>query len=183
MLVLAAAGVDSLIKQVVRDSLVQLVLVDEKVGEGLSTFVARQLRFSEDAGATTAAAKFLAALLVAPDRRQAVLTQYIGDMTGRSLQSPDELMKAVYALGLVPNECGVDARILKPIFETRNQIIHELDINFGSRHRRRRSRTRVTMINHANALLNVAAQILVGINRKLRNGPAPALGRERGEAG
>jgi hypothetical protein len=76
-------------------------------------------------------------------------------------------MKALYALAVEPTEVGVDPKRLKEIFDIRNKIIHELDIQFGGINRSRNSRTRNTMVKHTNLLLALGEGVLLAVARKL----------------
>jgi hypothetical protein len=169
MLVMAAAGLDSMIKQLIRDVLPTLVKIDDKVQKGLETFVSRQLRRdSEDISGTTMN-KFLARLLVAESHQQQVIREYIESLTGASLQSAEEVMKASFALGLDPTKQGINSDQLKEIFDIRNKIIHELDINFDAPRRNRQSRSRNKMIDYTNLLLHIGESMIIGVSEKIRS--------------
>lgn len=168
MLVLAAAGLDSMTKQLVRDTLPDLVEVDDRVQQGLETFVARRLRRDRDVSGGDAV-KFLARLLVADSHQKQVIREYIDDLTGRSMQSPEEVMRAAYALGLDPGEMNINPDLLRSIFGIRNSIIHELDIDFNSPSCSRQPRTRDEMIEYTNALLATGESLLVAVAEKLES--------------
>ncbi|HEX9775105.1 MAG TPA: hypothetical protein VGB83_05960 [Actinomycetota bacterium] len=164
--VFAAAGLDSTLKQLIRDGLPRLVQVDEDVRNGLETFIARQLRGEPGDGEAAAGRRFLAKILAAPSRLDELIEQYILDLTGSSLQSADELAKASVALGLKVAEIGIDKSGLKPIFDIRNQIIHELDIKLTAPNRNRASRSRAAMVRHSNTLLELGERILLAVEAK-----------------
>lgn len=168
-LVFAAAGLDSMIKQLIRDTLPMLVRVDASVKEGLETFVGRQIRGDSDSGEAASGRKFLAKILTAENQLDELIEQYILSLTGSSLQSASELSKAAQALGLKAGELGIDQAKLKPIFDVRNKIIHELDINLDAAVRNRESRARNMMVQTSNALLEVGQSIIVAVERKLAN--------------
>lgn len=166
-LVFAAAGLDSTLKQLIRDALPSLVRSDEDVREGLETFIVRQTRGDPDGGEAAFGRKFLAKILVADNHLDALIEQYILSLTGSSLQSADELAKATSALGLKQQQVGVDHKTLRPIFGIRNKIIHELDINLDAKNRNRESRRRNEMVRHSNALLDIGEKILVAVEKKI----------------
>ena len=170
MVVMAAASLDSLLKQIIRDSVPTLIHLDESVWEGLEKFLARRLRTEAEEATGAKAHAFLARILAADSQQAQVIEEYVHDLTGTSLQSDKEVMKAISALGLEAGELEIDASILKPIFETRNRIIHEFDINFEAARRNRQSRTMEQMISHTNNLLTVATAILEGVYAKLEVG-------------
>ena len=131
----------------------------------LETFAARQLRGDVSADESEAASgrKFLAHVLVASTPLLGVTEQYITDLTGESMQSAEQLFKAVKALGIDPPALDLDPVELKKIFEARNQIIHEMDIVLEARKkqaRKRRSRTVEQMTDGADYLLAVGDRLI-----------------------
>lgn len=170
MLVMAAAGLDSMLKQVIRDGLGTLVEGDERVQEGLQTFVSRRIRGTPGADESTIDRRFLARILTAKSGREQVTEEYIRHLTGVSLQSVEELRRTVGALGLDPGVIGLPDQDLKTIFGARNRIIHEFDIDFAAARRNRKSRTRDLMVGYTNAILEVAESILAAADRKLVSG-------------
>lgn len=166
-LVFAAAGLDSMLKQLIRDALPELVRCDDGVREGLQSFISKQLRGSLDGGESKSGRDFLARILTSESQLDALIEEYIVDLTGSSLQSAEELSRAASALGLNPNLVGIDKGRLKPIFAVRNRIIHELDVNLDAPTRNRESRKRDSMARDANALLEVGEKILRAVETKL----------------
>ena len=160
MLVFAASGLDAILKQLIRDSLHTLVALDEEVKNGLEGFAASNLR-REDSH------RFLARILSSDSVQTQLIENYTWHLTGSSLQSPDELFRAVSALGLDPRQLGIDPPKLKSVFNIRNEIVHELDIDFDARKRSRTSRRRAVMIKHTNTLLSIAEDVLASVDSKL----------------
>lgn len=171
MLVMAAAGLDGMTKQIVRDALPTLIECDEKALASFEKFLARQIRPDRQESDQAGGAKFLAKVLSRPAPHTAAIAEYVRDLTRGSLQSADSLFEVVGALGLWPNEVGIDPKSLGPIFEARNKIIHELDVNLGAERRTRNLRTRPVMIGYTNKLLDVAEQVLAAVDAKLATLP------------
>lgn len=167
MVVIAAAGLDSLLKQTIRDCLPKLVELDENVQQGLETFVVRQLRGEVEDLNTSAANKFLAKVLLADSHQAQVIEEYVQHLTGSSLQSASEVMKAVSALGINPKQINIQPDKLKPIFDIRNRIIHELDIDFEAARRNRSSRRLQDMVDRTNLLLQLSEKVLEAVYAKL----------------
>jgi hypothetical protein len=165
MLVLAAAGLDAMAKQVIEDALPALVQKSDDVREGLEKFVARSVRGDVDAPEAVAGYRFLGRVLSAHSPQHRVIEEYVKDLTGGSLQSTAELSKTAAALGL--STLQMDHAQLKEIFDIRNKIIHELDIDLEGKQRKRTLRGRESMMDHTNALLELAEQILKGVNALL----------------
>jgi len=167
MLVMAAAGLDSMLKQIVRDTLEVLVQSDDDVREGLEKFVSRQIRGETEDEGLKAGRQFLARVLIAASQQDQVIEEYIRHLTGISLQSLAEVKRTMNALGIAPSDAQVSDQVLSLIFDARNRIIHEFDINFAALRRNRQSRTRNVMVAAANALLEVAEFILSAVDDKL----------------
>lgn len=166
-LVLAAAGLDSLTKHLIRESMPKLLLLDPRVQAGLEDFASRRIRGDKEAADSPSASKFLARVLAAESARSRLIDEYVQDLTGSSLQSADELLKASAALGLDPRELNIDPRVLKPVFEVRNKIIHELDIDLAGAKRKRQKRTREKMLADAGLLLDVGESLIVAVEGRL----------------
>lgn len=168
MLVMAAAGLDSVVKQIFRDSLDSLIEVDDNVQSEFEKFVSRRVRGKVDEEGQIGGADFLARVMVAESWRQELIEQYVTQLTGSSLQSASELTKASKALGISTDDVfAVDASDLRKIFRIRNAIIHELDVNFDAAKRNRESRARDDIVGYANALLETAEAVLAAVQGKL----------------
>lgn len=170
MLVMSAAGLDSSLKQLIRDCLPALARAHESVAGELEKYVTRQLRSDPDESDGGASAVFLAKLLVAESLREALLERYIVSLTGSSLQSAEEFTKACKALGVDAAAAGVRVADLRPVFTVRNRIIHELDIDFDTGIRNRFPRAREKMIDYSNRLLAVGEEIINGVEGNLATG-------------
>jgi len=168
-LVFAAAGLDSVLKQLIRDAVPRLAQLDPSVEEGLETFVKRQLRGELDTGEAVSGQKFLARILIAASHRDELIEQYVLSLTGTSLQSADEVIRAATALGLASQELGIEKNQLRPIFGIRNEIIHELDINLSAPNRNRESRARAQMVRHSNVMLEIGERFVKSVEEKLTN--------------
>lgn len=167
MVVTAASGLDSMTKQLIRDALPKLIEVDQSTLSGLEKFVQRRLKGESEEQTLTEASLFLARILVAPSVQKRIIDEYISWLTRGSLQSVDELSRVASALALAPRDVGVDHNTLKPIFDIRNKIIHELDINLDAPRRKRNVRGEPKMRAYTNTLLDVAARILRAVDVKL----------------
>jgi hypothetical protein len=165
MLVMAAAGLDSMLKQLIRDAMPALVKSSDSVREGLEKFVTRSIRGDEATLVSPSAAKFLGRVLAAEAPQAQVIEEYVRDLTGGSLQSASELARTVEALGL--SSAIIDMKCCKEIFDVRNKIIHELDINLEGHRRKRNVRSLNQMIEHTNALLEIGEKVLAEVDEQL----------------
>jgi hypothetical protein len=165
MLVMAAAGLDSMLKQPIRDALPDLVRRDERVRDGFEKFIAKSVRGEAESQESTAGAKFLARVLAAPSQQLQAIEEYIAVLTGGSLQSASEPNRTASALGLTKTK--IEHSSVQPIFDVRNKVIHELDINLDGDRRKRNHRGLTAMKAHAKRLLELAEEMLAEIDEKL----------------
>ena len=170
MLVFAAAGLDSSLKNLFSKCLQQLILEDTKVKEAFEKFIQREL--SKGTAEQPLNTKLLAKALVEPLPIFHLGEQYVYDLTGSSLQSADQIFSASAALGIDPlKQAKLDKKRLDEIFEARNKIIHEFDIDFSGARRNRVQRTMTTMICMTNDILELSERFIEMVRRKLPKAP------------
>ncbi|HPC94246.1 MAG TPA: HEPN domain-containing protein [Sedimentisphaerales bacterium] len=169
-LVFAAAGLDSMLKQLIRETIKELAESDPQVQTELEKFVQRQIRGGSEDSETIPGHKFLAGVLVAASPQDRIIEEYIQELTGSSLQSVDQLFKTTTALGLDAKKIGLDRAALKNAFDVRNEIIHELDVNLQTARgtKSRQNRTKPELEGHVNNLLKVAERILKAVEDELK---------------
>jgi len=165
MLVLAAAGLDSMVKQLIRDAMPSLAAADSSVSQRLEGFVAKSLGGEPSTPRAVVGSAFLARVLASSSHGEAVIDLYIDHLTGGSLQSSGELQRTAKALALTRTK--IDQGVLKPIFEIRNKIIHELDIHLEGDRRKRHHRGLEDMKRISKILLELAEAILQEVDDKL----------------
>ena len=168
-LVFAAAGLDSSLKELLRATTRPLAGIDRQVQTEFETFVQRQLRGDTEETESPTGYKFLATILSSPSPQGKLLDEYVLYLTGTSLQSVEQLFKAARALGVEINAFADQKAKLTVIFDTRNKIIHELDVRFvGKRgHRQRNSRRRPDLEDYCDTLIKVAELIITSVEKKL----------------
>lgn len=167
--VFAAAGLDSVVKELIRGCIHRLAAIDSSVQREFEIFVSRQLRGDTEDPDSVGGRRFLAKILAAHAPQARLIELYILELTGSSLQSASQLTKAAKALGLEPKRVGIDVDELQETFDTRNKIIHELDVNLEktAARRSRNSRTWNDMVEHSNKLLEIADSMIDGVETKL----------------
>ena len=128
-----------------------------------------RLRKDQEAGGK-AKNQFLARLLMNPEPTDVLLDEYVIDLTGSSLQSPDELGRAAAALDVEIPELKQEKDMIREAFAIRNKIIHELDVNFGAGagQRKRSSRRKSDLEIRSNLLLNVGESFIKAVEKKLK---------------
>ncbi len=169
MLVMASAGLDAAVKHLAQDAVAELILVDEKAQNSFEKFVARRLVSGGESlsTATPLNARLLAVVLASPSPQRTLIAEYVSHLTGGSLQSVESLFEIAAALGAEPNDIGLRPTDLKPIFDARNKIIHEMDINLEAHMRTRTVRSQTTMIRHTNRIFELIRQLIASVNARL----------------
>jgi hypothetical protein len=93
----------------------------------------------------------------------------VDDLTSGSLQSAAELYRILDYLGLDKKTMDVTDQALRKVFDCRNKLIHEMDIDFGQPNRNRFPRRREDMVEFAGTLLKASSNILDGVDAQLRS--------------
>ena len=166
MMVMAASGLDSALKQLVRDCIGKLIRKSAGVHDTFEKFVLGKIRI-DDGGSTAINSKFLANILVAPDMHSKLIDSFIYELTGDSLQSAEQILKIGAAFLLEPKTIAPDIKKLKEAFSVRNQIIHELDMNLESPIRKRRVRGQDDLKNATLLLLTTCRVFIESVDQKI----------------
>jgi hypothetical protein len=161
-LLFAAAGLDAMVKQLIRDALGKVQESDPGSKQQFSEYLQARL-----ARTPPIDVKMLAQALMADSPREHMRNELFRELTGSSLQSKDQLLKvaAHFAIGAQQLTSNLDQ--LKKTFDARNQIAHEMDIQFGQINRGRRSRTLEQMTEHTTLLLKVACAFYAEVEKKV----------------
>lgn len=184
MVVFAGAGIDSMTKQLIRDALPKLVEVSQETRDRIAQLGARHLRRgftdgdeSNGEGSQGVSPQRLARVLMAENPRRGMMEILIDDLTSGSLQSASELYKVLGYFGVSANAIGCTEAELREVFDCRNKLIHEMDIDFARPNRNRRSRPRDDMMRYTRVLLTAGENILAQVNGQLPQPPTPRRGR------
>jgi len=174
MVVFAGAGIDAMTKQLIRDALPVMVSALPNARARIERLGARHLRrggaeaADDDAGALAAVnPQRLAKVLLADNPRSGLVELLVDDLTAGSLQSVDELYRVLSYLGLEPKALDANEAALRKVFDCRNRLIHEMDIDFDQPNRNRFSRRKDDMVEYAGTLLGAANSILNGVDEQL----------------
>ncbi len=155
MLLFAAAGLDSMVKQLVRDALPKVLVTNVGARAMLKGFLARRLKKGDETDYD-----LMAEIIVDDEPRDRVIQELVVDLTSSSLQSGEQLLRAASFFDVPSNRISEDPRELKRIFGVRNQIAHEMDVDFGQPNRNRRPRARGQLVDNTNELFRVANNFL-----------------------
>ncbi|MEU5368217.1 hypothetical protein ABZ362_04345 [Streptomyces sp. NPDC005951] len=166
-LTFAGTGIDSALKQLIRDTLAVLLPVNKESASKFQIHAEARLAHEQ-------ASKLLAKYLTSGDPRGALIDDYVYELTGSSLQSTEQVQKVAGALGVTDANLRKRIGELKPLFVARNEIVHELDLKApeksGDRHRRMRSIGKTKDMAHHG--LETAQQIINSVAKALGS-PGP----------
>ncbi len=165
-LVFSGGCIDSCLKQLIKECLPELIHKDEHVKKAFETFVERALRRADvEPGVNLG---ILARTLTSAQPLEYLSEAYVYDLTGSSLQSVEQLFSACKALGLDPvSQVKLCKKELDRVFKARNQVVHEMDIDFSAPRRNRFQRTIGDTIDMTNILLEISEQIIELVHEKL----------------
>ena len=162
MLVFASAGLDSMLKQLVRDSLELVIERSEGAQLQFKSFVEKRLLRQGSLDP-----KFLSEVLVETNPRDMLMEYLIEDLTSRSLQSKEQIFRTASYFDLPSKNLTADATQLEKIFAARNEMSHEMDVDLAQRNRNRRPRRKKQMIEYTSIILQLADNILEEVDKKL----------------
>lgn len=157
IVVMACAGLDACVKLLLKNALKDAVAKNNDAREALRKFVERRLNRGSERGAVLAT-EVLAELLVSPEPWERASRLLLDEVTGRSLQSLEQLKQAAAYLGL--SDIKVEDDDLKQLFKVRNEIVHEMDMDITHPSRRRRPRRRSEMVEYAELALKTANKLV-----------------------
>ncbi len=161
-LIFAAAGLDSLVKQLVRDALQIVIAKNTGAHSQFTDYVQSRLRRTDGADL-----RFLAEAIASAVPTVHLQQQLVSDLTGSSLQSKDQLLRVAAYFAIPAAEISKDLGRLQAIFHARNQIAHEMDIILGQQNRGRRQRKAGEMKDYASVILQTASAFYVAVEKRL----------------
>ena len=166
MLVFAGAGLDSMIKQLVRDALSLTIDRSKGAEENLKAFISRRLARQD-----TLDPSFLSSVLASRDPRDVLVSALIDDLVSQSLQSKEQVLRAASYFDIPSATLAPNLKMLEDIFRARNEIVHEMDVDFDQTNRNRRPRRKAEMIRHTTEILRLANAFLIEVDRRLSQAP------------
>ena len=164
-IVFTGAGLDTTLKQLIHDTLPHLLGTSGPAHNMFEGYAARQL-----GSADVVDRKKIARYLVAQSPRAQLIEDYVYELTGSSLQSAEQVELTARALGIAEENALLGrVRGLRPLFDARNEVAHELDLQrpdaAGVRTRRSRALPATTALcsdglEVAQLMLNAVAELL-----------------------
>lgn len=167
MLLFSASGLDSSIKQLIKDALNLVIEKDEGAQEQFREFVEKSLSIKNSGEFEIINKKLLTNVLLDNDPRNALIEELKRKLTSDSLQSKDQIYKIAAYFNIKSKDLHSDDKKLQDIFKVRNQIAHEMDIDFKPTNRNRRQRSREEMTKYSNELLILCEKFIHEVDKKI----------------
>lgn len=160
--IFSSSGLDALAKQLVHDALPRVIDSTEGAEKMLKNHVERRLRRSDKE-----AHQLLADVMVDREPRATLVTSLVYELTSGSLQSYEELVKVASHFDIPSKEIVDDDKSLREVFAARNQIIHEMDVDFDQVNRNRRPRKKKDMVGATNSVFGVSERFLAAVDARI----------------
>lgn len=159
-LLFASSGLDSLVKQLVRDCLADVIKNNIGAEERFRVYVEKKLSRNDNQNMKT-----ISRALVSQDPRSYFLDELIYEITDKSLQSNDELLNVASYFDIPSPILVDDFQKLKKAFTIRNQIAHEMD--FDHKTNKRRKRTTSELFESTDYIFQISEKFLTEVDNKL----------------
>lgn len=148
IILFSCSGIDALLKQLIEDMLEQVIQKNEGALVAFKDYTSKLMK-SNDMNSN---AKVLSMIFTSDNPPKKVMIEILkNDLVSHSLQSFEEISKVAKYFGISSNQLEIDK--LKEVFEVRNQIVHEMDLDFKTRSLVKKERTyNKTMEYYANII-------------------------------
>jgi hypothetical protein len=161
-LLFAAAGLDAMAKQLIRDALELTHKKEIGSHQEFSNYVQSRLMKG-----TSLDIKYVTQALLADHPKTFLREELVRELTSNSLQSKDQLLRVASYFAIPADEVVSDLKKLKNVFDARNQIAHEMDVLLGQTNRSRRPRTYETMQDYTSFILHVSCSFYSAVAKRV----------------
>jgi hypothetical protein len=182
MLLFACSGLDATVKQLVRDGLEAVLAYDEGAQSQFAIYVERRLKKgvaeSQERNSNTGLLLDFALLsktLASLDPRHVLINMLRDSLTADSLQSRDQLLRVAAQFAIESRIILESPKVTGEAFRARNQVAHEMDIEFRDEEAGRRTRQYRDMVRWSENILNVAGKFILAVSAKIPDRPLPTL--------
>lgn len=162
MLAFAGAGLDSMVKQLVVDALPTVIDNQKGAAESFRSFVEKRLNRGGEFDH-----KLISQILCDASPRHRLIKTLTDELTSGSLQSTDAVLRTGSFFDIPSNKICQNPKELTDVFRARNQMIHEMDVDFAQPNRNRRPRRKQAMVDSTNLIFCVAKSFLVEVAKRL----------------
>lgn len=166
MFVFATGGLDSLIKQAIKDVLAILIDLNAGANSMFESFVEREIQ-DKKSDENKIDSKLMAKLLTSNNPREELKIILAYNLTSNSLQSKDQILKIAAYFDVPSASIVKDFGELQNIFLERNKIIHEMDINFDGKGSKRNKRKVTEIVKYINVLLELGEKFIEEVDNRM----------------
>jgi hypothetical protein len=177
MLVFACSGLDAVVKQLIKDTLPKVIdndKTEKDAQEAFRKFIERRIKKNNSFGVEEKSIQidtsFISKILSSQSPRNELLKALQESLNSNSLQSRDELLKVAGYFAITQEEVLQDTDTTKLAFETRNDIIHEMDVDLKANkqgQKKRKVRGAPNMIKYTENILNIGACFINTVAKKV----------------
>jgi hypothetical protein len=155
MLAFAGAGLDSMIKQLVNDALPAVIDRQDGAAESFRSFIEKRINRGDELDH-----RLVSEVLCDRSPRDRLVRTLTEELTAGSLQSTEAVLRTGSFFDIPSNNICADPAGLTKVFRSRNQMIHEMDVDFSQPNRNRRPRRKQAMVEGTNLIFLVARNFL-----------------------
>ena len=166
MFVFATGGLDSLIKQAIKDALAILIDLNAGANSMFESFVEKEIQ-DKKSDENKIDSKLMAKLLTCNNPREELKIRLAYNLTSNSLQSKDQILKIAAYFDVPSASIVKDFVELQNIFLERNKIIHEMDINFDGKGSKRNNRKVTEIVKYINVLLELGEKFIKEVDDRM----------------
>jgi len=172
MLLFGSSCLDAVVKQLIQDSLGNVIENNPGAHQQFETYIDRKLKKSKGSSELSDELvvinfKYLSSILASREPRKLIIDDLISSLVGDSLQSRDQLLKTAAYFAITRDEIMADVQLVGNIFSVRNEITHEMDIDLTQPNRNRRPRRREDMTRYTNELLQIGCRFIEAVSGKI----------------
>lgn len=163
MLCFACSGLDCTVQYLFRDALPVVAAKSEGCKAFLQGALRKELQKEKDG---TVNWDVLLGVLFATSAHDHIVSRIVEKTTGESLQSAEQLMRAAACFDIKSDQIVSDKKTLQEVFDSRNRMMHDMDVDFTQKNRNRRPRRKTAMIDATNLIFHTAGQFLSEVDKR-----------------
>jgi hypothetical protein len=161
MLVFACSGLDAVVKQLIKDALPTII---EKHEGAESQF--RDYIHSEINKNSKFSTEMIAMSITSRSPREQALARFMSILGQNSLQSKDQIFQVTSFFDIPSKVVYSKPNELQEVFQVRNKIVHELDIDLEGSNRKRNPRGKTEMIRQTNIIFQTTTTVLDEVDKR-----------------
>lgn len=165
MLAFSCSGLDSMVKQLINDALPSVIDFNEGANEAFKAAIEKRINKREKIDH-----KLIAEMLCDKNPRKRLIDTLLRELASNSLQSTEEIFRVGKFFDIPSRDIYKKPEYLSEVFRARNEIVHEMDIDFNQPNRSRRPRAKLEMIEFTNKIFCASNNFIAEVDNKLEKG-------------